>query len=61
MKIPTLNELAVQCVSTPDAMLAQLAADHQRRAKEAQQYADLFRKLVKQRAKAKRRGMAFPL
>lgn len=60
-RVPTVDELAVQCANTPDGTLAQLAADHQRRAKEAQQYADRFRKLLKQRNRAKRRGMAVAL
>lgn len=61
MKVPSLNKLAAQCVNTPDAMLAQLAADHERRGREAQKYAHLFRQLLKQRRKAKRRGVAVAL
>lgn len=61
MKRTTLRELAVQCVDTPDHMLAQLAADHERRGREAQRYAHMFRQLLKQREKAKRRGVAVAL
>ncbi|WP_441253675.1 hypothetical protein [Bradyrhizobium sp. 613_E4_N2_2] len=58
MKVPSLRELAIQTVDTPDEMLVQLAADYKQRAKENQQYADRFSKLVRQRKRAKRRGVA---
>ena len=61
MKVPSVTELAVLCVNASDEALAQMAEEYKRRAIEAQRYADRFRKILKQREKAKRRGVAVAL
>jgi hypothetical protein len=61
MTVPSLNELAVMTVDTPDHVLVQMQADYLKWAKESQTYADRFNKLIKHRKRAKRRGVALPL